>query len=292
MATKDKNRDGMDILRRRGFTKFDPLDSGGQGNVYKTMKGKTVYAVKVVHIDDKDRNNHQLEEDLKRELAIIKNVRHVNCIRVEDLFRTQHKVFIVMEFMPNKSIGDEVDTKMAPLCEWKSKVYFTQIASAINYLHRHNIAHRDLKLDNVLLDIHYNAKVCDFGFSRFVVKDTTGRIRRSTSYVGTPSYEAPEVLMMRPYDPFKYDVWSLGICLFIMLNYDYPFNSDEDNQKVIDNQMKRKYQFNVNVNKKLSPLAKDLVKKLLEPNSDIRISIDNVCKHPWVPNCFHQLNNS
>src|SRR3978361_349744 len=98
---KNKN-EGLDILRKRGYQNLIPLDSGGQGNVYKTVKNKITYAVKVVHVDDLDKS---LDEDLQRELTIIKNVKHPNCIRVEDTFRTKHKVYIVMDFMPNKSIN-------------------------------------------------------------------------------------------------------------------------------------------------------------------------------------------
>ncbi|CAG2165667.1 unnamed protein product, partial [Oppiella nova] len=265
--------EGAEVLKKRGYSMFVPLDSGGQGNVYKTTKNKVTFAAKVVHIDSNDKN---LDDDLKRELTIIRNVKHPNCIRVEDMFRTKHKVYIIMDFMPNKSIGDEVDTK-GPICEWKGKLYFAQISSAIKYLHRHNIAHRDLKLDNVLLDANYNAKVCDFGFSRFVPKDAkTGQIRKSKSYVGTPSYEPPEVVSHTPYDPYKCDVWCLGVCLFIILNYEYPFNGDDPKETLLEKQNKRQYTLQKTIDKKLSQLAKDLIRKLLEPNPNQRISITDV----------------
>ena len=280
---KNKN-EGMEVLRKRGYESLTHLDSGGQGNVYKTTKNKVIYAAKVVHIENVDKS---LDEDLQRELSIIRNVKHPNCIHVEDIFRTKHKVYIVMDFMPNKSIGDEVDGKGKAICEWKSKIYFCQIASAIKYLHKYNIAHRDLKLDNVLLDKDFNAKVCDFGFSKFVEKEPkTGKSVKSKSFVGTPTYEPPEMVMSEPYDPFKCDVWCLGICLFVMLNYEYPFNSDQPKEKRYEKMTKRLYKFEATIEAKLTPNAKDLVKKLLEPNPEQRMSMEQVCKHPWIPNTF------
>lgn len=284
MAGKDK-LEGMEILKKRGYSEFIRLDSGGQGNVYKTSKNKVLYAAKVVHIEGIDK---KLDDDLQRELTIIKNVKHPNCIQVQDIFRTKHKVFIIMDFMPNKCIGDEVDKKGSGLCEWKSKVYFSQIACAIKYLHEHSVAHRDLKLENVLLDQHFNAKVCDFGFSKFVTKDPkTGKLKKSETFVGTPSYEPPEVMSNTPYDPFKCDIWCMGVCLFVMVNYEFPFNTDEPKQKRYQKQMKRMYRYEPKVEASLSANAKDLIKRLMEPEINNRMNVNDVLKHPWIPNTLH-----
>lgn len=279
------SKEGFEILKKRGYSNFVKLDSGGQGNVYKTWKNKILFAAKVVHIEDEDN-----EEELKRELAIIKNVKHPNIIRVEDLFRTKHKMYIVMKFMPNKCISDEID-KSGPYCESKAKLCFSEIANGIKYLHRHSVAHRDLKLDNILLDENFNPKICDFGFSKFVSKeDKSGKLRKCDTFVGTPSYEPPEVINSLPYDAFKCDVWCLGVCLFVMLNQDYPFDSEEPKDKFVEKQIKRKYKFRSSVDSKLSQSSKDLVNKLLEPNPKDRINISQVCRHRWIPLIFHELN--
>lgn len=129
----------MDVLMKRGYESFVKLDSGGQANVYKSYKNNKLYAIKVVHVENP--NNPKLDDDLKRELQIVRNLKHPNCIHVEELFRTKNKIYIIMDYMPNGTIGSVV-RKNGPLCEWNAKLWFCPIARAIKYLHEHKIAHR------------------------------------------------------------------------------------------------------------------------------------------------------
>ena len=145
----------------------------------------------------------RLDDDLKRELAISRALRHPNCIHVEDLFRT--RVYIVMDFMPNGTVGSVV-RKNGPLCEWDIKIWYPAILSAVAYLHRNKVAHRDLKLDNVLLDGHFNPVLGDYGFSRYVMICRNGGVLPSDTYCGTRSYNPPQILMRMPYDPYKVSV--------------------------------------------------------------------------------------
>jgi MAP/microtubule affinity-regulating kinase len=93
--------------------------------------------------------------------------------------------------------------------------------SAVGYLHEHNIAHRDLKLDNVLLDMSTNAiKLIDFGFSTRVVKDQPQKM-----FCGTPNYMAPEITQKKEYSGMKTDVWALGVLLFVLCTGHFPFKS-------------------------------------------------------------------
>jgi len=143
----------MEILLSRGYTEFVRLDAGGQGNVYRTMKGGKLYAVKVVRIEHsrsqsspsiKSQAQPQaptVEVDLRRELEITPQLRHPNCIRVLEMFRTRTNVYIVMDFLPCGTIGSKV-RKEGPLCEWNVKVWFPGIVHAVLYLHNHQIAHR------------------------------------------------------------------------------------------------------------------------------------------------------
>lgn len=129
----------MNVLLRRGYKTLIKLDQGGQGRVYKSeLNGKNV-AIKVVHVEDP--KNPRLDDDLKRELQIIRNLRHPNCIKVLELFRTRKKVYIIMDFMPNGNIGNLI-RKFGPICEWNAKAWFCPVARAILYLHDYAIAHR------------------------------------------------------------------------------------------------------------------------------------------------------
>lgn len=129
----------MDNLTKRGYSGFIRVDSGGQGNVYKSFKNGKTYAIKVVRIEESDQA--KLDDDIRRELNITNSIRHPNCMHVEELFRTMTRVYIVMDFMPNGSIGHLV-RRGGPLDEWNVKAWFPAIARAVKYLHEHNIAHR------------------------------------------------------------------------------------------------------------------------------------------------------
>lgn len=139
-----------DALSHRGYSGFQRIDSGGQANVYKSVKNGRDYAIKVVHIEDP--NSQKLDDDLKRELQIVNNLKHPNCIHIEELFRTRTKIYIIMDFAPNGNIGNVV-RKNGPLCEWNAKAWFCPVARALKYLHEHKIVHRDIKVSIIL---HFN----------------------------------------------------------------------------------------------------------------------------------------
>ena len=268
----------MDVLKSRGYQTFERLDQGGQANVYKTSKNGEIYAIKVVKVDNPDA---QLDDDLKRELQIVRNLKHPNCIQVEEIFRTKNKIYIIMDFMPNGTIGD-MSRKHGPFCEWNTKLWFCPIARAIMYLHEHKIAHRDLKLDNVLLDGFLNPIVTDFGFSRFVRFDRLGKVKKSETYCGTTSYNPPEILSKTPYDPFKGDIWCCGVMLFIMINQIYPFDKN-DMDKMYVNQITRAYKLQPHIEARISNELKDLIRCQLEPKPTKRPNINQVCEHVWFP---------
>lgn len=162
--------------------------------------------------------------------------------------------------------------KLGPLCEWKTKAWFCPIAKAVQYLYKHKIARRDLKLDNILLDAHFNPKLTNFSFSRFVATDPKSKKGvKSDTFCETPSYNTP-------YDPYFVDVWCLGICLFVMLNEDYPFDR-ANKEKMYENQIKRNFKFRNAVESKVSADVKDLIRKLLEPDPNRGITINDICKH-------------
>ncbi|KAI2797896.1 hypothetical protein RDWZM_007547 [Blomia tropicalis] len=278
----------MEILIERGYVDFIRLDSGGQANVYKTMKDGKQYAIKVVQVD-LNKPQAKLDKDLKRELTIMHGLRHPNCMAVVDLFRTRIRVYIVMNFMPNGNIGNRV-RKSGPLCEWNVKCWWPPIVRAVRYLHLNKIAHRDLKLDNILLDQHFNPIVSDFGFSRFIELDDNGQqLPLNETFCGTLSHHSPQMLMRQPYLPFGVDVWCLGIMFFIMLNQKYPFEKREGKQRMYQRQMEKDYHLKPEIKTKVSQQATQMIDFLLEPNQTLRPNVDQICQHPWFPIAHLQL---
>ncbi|KAH9398129.1 hypothetical protein TYRP_019135 [Tyrophagus putrescentiae] len=271
----------MDVIIKRGYTGFERVGAGGQANVYRTMKDGKEYAIKVVPVQPEDQA--KLDEDLRRELSILGGIKHPNCMKVVDLFRSKSRVYISMPFMANGTVGTVVN-KHGPLSEWNCKVWFPAMARAVKYLHERSIAHRDLKLDNILLDEHYNPVVSDFGFSRFVkVSNKTGEAIKSDTYCGTTSYNPPEILKHIPYDPFKGDIWCCGVMLFVMINQNYPFDRHDGKEVMYEKQMTREYHLEEEVARRCTDELKDVIALMLEPEVKKRVDIFSLCQHPWFP---------
>ncbi|PRD20438.1 UNVERIFIED_CONTAM: Tssk1b, partial [Trichonephila clavipes] len=120
------------------------------------------------------------------------------------------------------------------LSEPESRYFFRQIVSAINYLHNLEIAHRDVKCENIMLTMDAEIKLIDFGFC----KRSGHSDRLSNTFCGSTAYAAPEVLQGVPYDPFMYDIWSLGCVLYVMVTGNMPF--DESNvMKMVEDQLNK-----------------------------------------------------
>lgn len=124
-----------------------------------------------------------------------------------------------MELGGYSSLHSYLKTKIGRrLEEEEARTLFRQIVEAIDYLHKKNIAHRDIKLENILLDESHKIKIIDFGFSVVTQKDKLLNI-----YCGTPSYMSPELAMKKDYQGWHADVWALGVLLYVFLCGKFPF---------------------------------------------------------------------
>ena len=162
--------------------------------------------------------------------------------------------------------------KRGKLQEPVAKFIFKQIILALKFIHENNIVHRDIKLDNILIDLDNNIKICDFGVSRIINK---GDIM--LEQCGTPAYIAPEILLNKGYEGFKVDVWSAGVVLYAMLSGTVPFkgaNIKELHKLIISG--------NYQQIKDISKEASHLLKNILEIDPDKRITTENILNHPWI----------
>lgn len=142
------------------------------------------------------------------------------------------------------------------------------------------IAHRDVKCENVLLTSNYNVKLADFGFARYTI-DNRGKRVLSDTYCGSLSYVAPEVLHGLPYNPKISDIWSLGVILYILLNKTMPF--DEPNiKRLYELQIARRWKFRSKVIVGLTDHVKKLVSNLLEPEVSKRWRLDQIVHSDWI----------
>lgn len=132
--------------------------------------------------------------------------------------------------------------------------------------------HRDIKLDNILLDSQGLVKICDFGVSKLV---RPGEVMNEQC--GTPAYIAPEILRDKGYEGFAVDLWSAGVVLYAMLYGTVPFkaNNMSELQKMI---MKAKYTMKDDVSEE----ARGLLKGLLEKDPSKRLKIPEIYAHQWL----------
>ncbi|KAK3923537.1 Testis-specific serine/threonine-protein kinase 1 [Frankliniella fusca] len=220
-----------------------------------------------------------LDRFFPRELEILTKIENPHIIQVHSILQRGPRVFIFMRFADNGDLLDFVQKK-GRVAEPQCKLWFRQMTSGLHYLHAKNIAHRDLKCENILLSRRFNVKLADFGFARYCV-DSEGRRVLSKTYCGSAAYAAPEVVSGTPYNPKLADVWSLGIILFIMLNASMPF--DDDNlQKLLKDQLDRNWSFRAKVRDQVSSGAKNLVRRILEPDVMTRLTLERVMAHEWM----------
>eukprot|EP00794_Sanderia_malayensis_P013985 gene13985-15443_t len=205
-----------------------------------------------------------------------------NVMKLYETFRTERRIYLIMEYANKGDLLEFINSgcgtsKTPGLGEERSKKFFKQLINGIDYCHRKNVVHRDLKCENILIHNDELIKISDFGFA---TRYPSGK-RQTTfleTFCGSYAYAAPEVLQSQKYDGRKADIWSLGVVLFAMLNGKLPFN-DKNISGLLD-QTKGTLRFSSKV--KLSQNCQDLVRRILNPNPQKRITIVDIQRHPWM----------
>ena len=217
------------------------------------------------------KNNHA-KHKIKNEINILSRLRHPFINQILDSFETDKHIFIIIEYVCGDLLG--FIRKRGKLSESISKLIFKQIIEGLKYIHKKKIVHRDIKLDNILIDLTNTVKICDFGVSK---KISNGDMMYD--HCGTPAYIAPEIFGNKGYEGYLCDVWSAGVTLYYMLSGEQPFRADSIKklEKIV---LKGKFEEIEEVSKE----GNDLIKEMLQVDPKKRISIDNILKHPWLNN--------
>jgi serine/threonine protein kinase len=156
---------------------------------------------------------------------------------------------------------------------------FKEVLEALHYIHSLHIAHRDIKLENILLTSKFHPKLSDFSYAIIF----EGKSKLSETFCGSLPYFSPEILQRKPYNPLISDVWSLGVCLFITLNDSLPFKIGDD-KVMLNKQLSHDWHFRTKVEAKLSQELKLMVSKMLEPDVRKRATTDMLMKDQWIRN--------
>ncbi|GFP99240.1 cbl-interacting serine/threonine-protein kinase 14 [Phtheirospermum japonicum] len=256
------------------------LGCGAFAKVYHGRDIRTGQSVAVKAISKQRILKGNLAAHVKREVSIMRCLRHPHIVRLHEVLATKTKIYFVMEFAK----GGELFAKIAKgrFSEDLSRKYFQQLISTVNYCHSRGVYHRDLKPENLLLDENYDLKVTDFGLSA-----ATGQIRPDGllhTLCGTPAYVAPEILAKKGYDGAKIDVWSCGVILYV-LNAGYlPFNDTN-----LMAMYRKIYKGEFRCPKWTSPDLRRLLGRILDPNPNTRITVHEIMTDPWFKKGYKEI---
>ncbi|KAK5614816.1 hypothetical protein CRENBAI_012239, partial [Crenichthys baileyi] len=213
------------------------------------------------------------EQDLvhiRREIEIMSSLCHPHIITIYEVFENKDKIVIVMEYASQGDLYDYICDKKN-LSEREARHFFRQIVSAVHYCHQNGIVHRDLKLENILLDGNGNVKIADFGLSNLYHRD-----EYLQTFCGSPLYASPEIVNGWPYRGPEVDTWSLGVLLYTLVHGSMPF--DGFNHKILVQQISTG-----NYRKPSKPSdACGLIRWMLMVNPERRATIEEVAGHWWL----------
>ncbi|CAF2152813.1 hypothetical protein BRARA_A02503 [Brassica rapa] len=257
--------------------KYELVKDIGSGNfgvarLMRVKDSKELVAMKYIERGPK------IDENVAREIINHRSLRHPNIIRFKEVVLTPTHIAIVMEYAAGGELFERI-CSAGRFSEDEARYFFQQLISGVSYCHAMQICHRDLKLENTLLDGSPapRLKICDFGYSKSSLLHS-----RPKSTVGTPAYIAPEVLSRREYDGKMADVWSCGVTLYVMLVGAYPFEDPED-PKNFRKTMQRilAVQYKIPDYVHISQDCKHILSRIFVANPLKRITIAEIKKHPW-----------
>ena len=251
------------------------LGKGGFAMVYEFTDAASgaCWAAKVVAKSTFE--NKMTKRKLESEICVHAAMRHPHIVRFKCHFEDAANVYLLMEMCSGQTIADRLKAR-GPISSAEAALWLRQIASALSYMHKQRVIHRDLKLANLFLDREGNVKVGDFGLACQL--RSPDELRRTVC--GTPNYIAPEVLRgKRGGHSYAADLWSLGAVLYTMLVGRPPFEtkSVEDTYARI-----KKNDFEFPARRPVCPLAKDLITRLLRVEPGTRLSLDRIKSHDFI----------
>ncbi|KAI0839314.1 kinase-like protein [Hypoxylon sp. FL0890] len=326
--TQEEGRRGgrsrHDHSKREKASKFGDYYLGnviGEGEFGKVklgwkQDGGVQVAIKLIRRDSVGNNPSRLAK-IYREVAILRGISHPNIVRLHEMSETERHIGIVLEYASGGELFDYI-LNHRYLKDGPARRLFAQLISGVGYLHKKGIVHRDLKLENLLLDRNRNIIITDFGFANtfdptdelteeeelnlsdreFVKragldKTKPNGMRRGDlmqTSCGSPCYAAPELVVSDSlYTGRKVDVWSCGVILYAMLAGYLPFDDDPANPEGDNINLLYKYIVNTPLTfpEYVTPHARDLLRRILVPSPRKRADLFEVARHSWLSEYAH-----
>ncbi|GJV99276.1 CBL-interacting serine/threonine-protein kinase 1-like protein [Tanacetum coccineum] len=257
----------------------------GEGNFGKVKYAKNIhnehsFALKIIH-----KNHLNISEDqIKREMSTLTLLNHPNVIRLHEVLISKTKFYMVLEYVTGGELFYTIASN-GKLLESNARKLFQELIDGVSYCHDKGVFHRNLKLDNVLVDSKGHIKISDFGFSALPQQFREDGLLHTMC--GSPNYNyvAPEILSNRGYDGAALDTWSCGVILYVILTGYLPF--DDRNLGVLYQKI---FKGDVQMPKWMSPGAKSLLNRILDPNPKTRITIKDIKEDEWFKQDYTPIN--
>ncbi|KAL7235500.1 hypothetical protein ACSBR1_018906 [Camellia fascicularis] len=268
---KKEEEEGMRLGRKHEIGR-----TLGEGNFGKVKYAKNLdyghsFALKIL---DKTRVLHlNITDQIKREIRTLKLLKHPNVVRLHEVLASKTKIYMVLEYVTGGELFDRIASK-GKLSESRGRKLFQQLIDGVNYCHNKGVYHRDLKLENVLVDAKGNIKITDFGLSALPQHFRNDGLLNTTC--GSPNYVALETLANMGYDGATSDTWSSGVILYVILTGYLPF--DDRNLAILYQKI---FKGDVQIPKWLSLGARNLIRRILDPNPATRITMAEIKADEW-----------
>lgn len=255
----------------------------GQGTFAKVYHGRNIntgQSVAIKIVDKEKILRVGLIDQIKREISVMRLVRHPNIVQLYEVMASKTKIYFAMEYVR----GGELFNKVAKgkLREEVARKYFQQLVDAVEFCHSRGVYHRDLKPENLLLDENGDLKISDFGLSALQESRRQDGLLHTTC--GTPAYVAPEVINKRGYDGAKADIWSCGVVLFVLLAGYLPFydsNLMEMYKKITRAEFKCPNWF--------PPEVRKLLSRILDPSPSTRVTMAKLMENYWFRKGYKKI---
>ncbi|KAI0917560.1 Serine/threonine-protein kinase ark1 [Taiwanofungus camphoratus] len=256
------------------LTDFDigrPLGKGKFGRVYMVRtKCEPHYILALKCLYKSEIVQSRVEKQIRREIEIQQNLRHPHVLRLYGYFHDEKRIFLMLEFAGKGELYKQL-TKHGHFSEKRSARYIDQMADALSYLHAKHVIHRDIKPENLLLGIHGELKIGDFGWSVHAPGN------RRTTLCGTLDYLPPEMVEGRDHSE-KVDYWALGVLTYEFICGAPPF----EDLSGYNATYKRIARVDLKIPSHVSPEARELITKLLQYDPEKRLPLTEVRRHPWI----------
>ena len=278
-----ENETNNSKTKKDKLSKYEIGDSLGKGAyaIVKLVTNKITHEKYAMKIYEKEKlNSNSKKSCVYKEIQILKRIRHKNIVKLIEVISTEKQILIVQELIEGISLREYYNNEIRHqkgISIHKENIFrniFRQIFEAMDYLHKQGMAHRDIKLENILIKKNYEIKIIDFGFGMYNPENKLQKF-----FCGTPNYMPPEIAEKRPYIGQLADMWSLGILVYKIFCADFPFKG-KDEKDLYKSIKTGKFTY-----ASYTPeYAKKIISSLIVLNPNKRMTCEEVLNSDWLKN--------